>query len=66
MSEPTSTYEAERREKLQRLRSLGVDPFGQRTEGIRPLAEIKASYKPEMGHDAGPTVKAAGRIMLKG
>src|SRR4051812_1055396 len=65
MSESTSTYEAERREKLKRLRALGVDPFGQRTEGIRPLAEVKASYKPEMGHDAGPVVKVAGRIMLK-
>src|SRR5207237_7966348 len=66
MSEqPTSTYEQERREKLQRLRALGVDPFGQRTAGIAPLADIKASYRPEMGHDAGPVVKAAGRIMLK-
>src|SRR3954465_12529827 len=67
MSQATSpsSYEQERRDKMQRLRALGVDPFGQRTEGIRPLAEVKASYKPEMGHDAGPVVKVAGRIMLK-
>ena len=65
MSEATSTYEQERRDKLERLRALGVDPFGQRTEGIQPLAHTKQSYKPEMGHDAGPVVKAAGRIMLK-
>src|SRR2546427_10410260 len=65
MSESASTYEQDRREKLQRLRALGVDPFGQRTAGIAPLAEIKSSFSPEMGHDAGPTVKAAGRIVLK-
>src|SRR5213079_1428600 len=60
-----SSYEQERRDKLQRLRDLGVDPYGQRTAGIAPLSEIKSSYKPDMGHDAGPVVKAAGRIMLK-
>src|SRR5207248_9832968 len=65
MTEPTSQYEAERREKLQRLRDLGIDPYGQRVENVQPLAEIKASYKPEMGHDAGPVVCGAGRIMLK-
>src|SRR5437868_12858654 len=58
-------YEQERRQKLQKLRELGVDPFGQRTEGIQPLAQIKSSYKPEMGHDGGPIVKGAGRVMLK-
>jgi lysyl-tRNA synthetase class 2 len=59
-----SIYEKERREKLQKLRDLGIDPFGGRTAGITPLAQIKAMYKPEMGHDAGPAVKAAGRIWL--
>src|SRR5438093_769428 len=65
MTESASSYEQERREKLRKLRALGVDPFGQRTAGIAPLADIKASYRPEMGHDAGPVTKAAGRIMLK-
>jgi lysyl-tRNA synthetase class 2 len=60
-----SPYEKERRDKLQKLRELGVDPFGGRVDGITPLASIKESYKPEMGHDAGPVVKAAGRVMLK-
>jgi lysyl-tRNA synthetase class 2 len=60
-----SEYERERRAKLQKLRELGVDPYGSRIEGITPLAEIKASYKPEMGHDSGPSVKGAGRIVLK-
>src|SRR3954465_2376274 len=66
MQEPTtSLYEQERRQKLQKLRDANIDPFGQRTPGLQPLAEIKALYKPEMGHDAGPVVKAAGRIHLK-
>jgi lysyl-tRNA synthetase, class II len=65
MPEPTNPYETERRQKVQKLRDLGVEPYGLRTENITPLAAIKASYAPEMGHDAGPVVKGAGRIMLK-
>jgi lysyl-tRNA synthetase, class II len=65
MAEPTTQYESDRRQKLDKLRELGVDPFGHRTEGIRPLLEIRTSYNQEMGHDAGPVVKAAGRVMLK-
>jgi lysyl-tRNA synthetase class 2 len=60
-----SHYEQERRQKLAKLRELGVEPYGQRTAGIHPLAEIKAEYKPEMGHDGGPEVIGAGRVMLK-
>jgi lysyl-tRNA synthetase class 2 len=63
--EPINEYEQERRNKLQKLRDLGVDPYGGRVEGVSPLAEIKSSYKSEMGHDGGPIVKGAGRIMLK-
>src|SRR5687768_15913899 len=59
-----NTYEQERRQKLQKLRDLGVDPFGQRTESIQPLAEVKAQHKPEMGQDGGPEVIIAGRVML--
>ncbi len=66
MTDPNvSSYEQERRDKRQKIRDLGMDPYGGRTEGIQPLAIIKALYKPEMGHDTGPVVKAAGRIMLK-
>ena len=63
-SNTSNIYEQERRQKVQKLRELGVEPFGQRTEGIKPLAEVKALYQPEMGHDAGPVVKVAGRVML--
>jgi len=65
MSDEANQYEIERRDKRQKLRDLGVDPYGQRTPGIQPLAEVKASYKPEFGHDSGPLVKVAGRIMFK-
>lgn len=63
--EPTTHYEQERRQKLQKLRELGVDPYGQRTSGVQPLAAIKALYEPQMGHDGGPDVTGAGRVMLK-
>ncbi|HEV2295473.1 MAG TPA: lysine--tRNA ligase [Tepidisphaeraceae bacterium] len=59
-----NTYEQERRQKLQKLRDLGVDPFGQRTEGIQPLADVKAQHNPEMGQDGGPVVTVAGRVMF--
>jgi lysyl-tRNA synthetase class 2 len=65
MAESTTQYESDRRQKLQKLRELGVDPFGHATTGILPLGAIKASYQTEMGHDGGPVVKAAGRLMLK-
>ena len=65
MTEPPSQFEKERRQKLAKLRDLGVDPFGQRTPGIQPLAQIKSLYEPEMGHDGGPQVIGAGRVMLK-
>src|SRR3954465_13370821 len=65
MDDSISEYERERRAKVQKLRELGVDPYGQRTEGIVPLKEIKDQYKTEMGHDGGPVVKGAGRIVLK-
>src|SRR3984957_4782626 len=64
-SHPQSLYEAERRQKLQKIRDLGIDPYGVRTAGLQALAAIKAQYAPFMGHDGGPVVKAAGRLMLK-
>ena len=65
MAESTTQYESDRRQKLQKLRDLGVDPFGHATTGILPLGAIRASYTTEMGHDSGSVVKAGGRLMLK-
>jgi lysyl-tRNA synthetase class 2 len=64
-SQDPSIYEQERRAKLQKLRELGVDPFGSRTDNLIPLADAKAKYTPDMGHDGGPIVGVAGRIVLK-
>ena len=64
-STDTSIYQQERRTKLQKIRDLGLDPFGGRVDGLISLADAKASYKPEMGHDGGPNVRVAGRIVLK-
>ena len=61
----SNPYEQERRVKRDRLREIGVNPYGQRTGGLTPLAGIRDAFKPEFGHDAGPVVRAAGRIMLK-
>ncbi|CAN5425361.1 lysine--tRNA ligase [soil metagenome] len=65
MADEQNQYEQERRAKREQIRALGLDPYGGRVEGLCPLNEIKASYKPEMGHDSGPVVKVAGRIVLK-
>jgi lysyl-tRNA synthetase class 2 len=65
MAESTTQYESDRRQKLAKLRELGVDPFGHPATGILPLRAIKASHTTEMGHDSGPVVKGAGRLMLK-
>jgi lysyl-tRNA synthetase, class II len=58
-------YEQERRGKRDKLREMGIDPYGGHVAGVRPLGEIKSLYRPEMGHDGGPVVTGAGRIMLK-
>jgi lysyl-tRNA synthetase class 2 len=65
MSESINEYEQERRQKRDKLRELGIDPYGQREADISPLAKIKSTYLIEMGHDGGPVVKGAGRIVLK-
>ena len=65
MADEQNQYEQERRAKRDQIRALGLDPYGGRVEGLRPLSEVKSSYKPEMGHDTGPVTKVAGRIVLK-
>src|SRR2546430_11998436 len=56
-----SIYEKERREKLQKLRDLGIEPFGGRTAGVTPLAGSKGVCRPDMRHDGGPLGPGAGR-----
>lgn len=65
MSEtPPNAYEQERRGKLQKVRDLGLDPYGRANAAVRPLAEIRGMFREEMGHDSGPVVTVAGRVML--
>ncbi len=66
--------EAERRETLRLLREeVGVDPYGERVDGLVPLAHAAALYDPEADRrvretsDAGdgrPHVRVAGRVVL--
>lgn len=73
-SNPLS-LEAARREKLRRLRELGVDPWGQRFDGHQPIENLRrreaeitivpAAEEGQQGTQHGPTVRAAGRVVLQ-
>ena len=56
--------EAARLEKLQKIRDLGLDPWGQRFDGHIPISEAREKCPEESGTD-GETVRVAGRIMLR-
>src|SRR5437763_1933925 len=58
-------YEQERRAKRDKLREIGVDPYGGFVPDVRPVADIKSQYKAEMGHDGWAVMRGAWRIMLK-
>ncbi|MBN1395203.1 MAG: lysine--tRNA ligase [Pirellulales bacterium] len=69
--------EAARREKLRRIKELGIDPWGSRFDDHQPIGDIRAKEeeirvepagdcetgKPPEQH--GPKVRAAGRIVLR-
>jgi lysyl-tRNA synthetase, class II len=70
-------HEASRREKLRKIRELGIDPWGGRFDDRTPIAAIRAR-EPEIVIDPipegseqreptqhGPRVRAAGRIVLQ-
>jgi lysyl-tRNA synthetase class 2 len=56
-----------RREKLENIKKLGIDPFGSRFERTAFASEIKEKYK-DVEHDAfenmTDTATVAGRIMF--
>jgi lysyl-tRNA synthetase class 2 len=56
-----SQFEQQRREKLSRIRELGIDPYGGRYEGAEPTADIKRRFKEG---DESQRAKCAGRIVL--
>ena len=68
MSEP-DRFEMARLEKLQAIEALGVDPWGQRFDGHRPIGEARDKCPAEQGlpgqAQQGPEIRVAGRIMLR-
>jgi len=54
--------EQARLEKLEKIRSLGFDPWGQRFDGHSGIATVREQCPTESGTD-GQTVRVAGRIM---
>ena len=71
--EPTGTgvvLEASRREKLRKIEELGFDPWGQRFDDHIAIGTIRAMEDKIVLNEAtqqstGPTVRAAGRIVLQ-
>ena len=59
--------EIARREKAEKIRSLGIDPFGEKFERTDYAADLKEKYK-DVEHDAfdnmDDTATVAGRIMF--
>ncbi len=54
----------DRQLRLEKWRAAGVDPFGQRVDGLISTAGARALHTPETPHDGGPQAKIAGRIVL--
>jgi lysyl-tRNA synthetase class 2 len=66
--EPRESLEDVRLEKLERIAALGIDPWGQRFDGHQAIASVRALPVPAAeagGEPTGPTVRVAGRIMLR-
>ena len=67
MEQKFTDQELVRREKVQKLKDLGIDPFGQAFEVTAKSAEIKEKYKGyshEELETMAVTVSVAGRIMF--
>ncbi len=63
MTEQTSRnkFEQQRRETLDKLRALEVDPYGDRFDGVEPTAAVKAGYADDREDQRA---RCAGRIVL--
>jgi lysyl-tRNA synthetase, class II len=63
------SLEAVRAEKLRRIAELGIDPWGQRFDGHQAITAVRelpvAQAKEGEPAEPGPSVRVAGRIMLK-
>lgn len=56
-----SKFEQQRRDKLQQIRDLEIDPYGGRFEGVCPAAEVKSGY---IDDTEGQRACCAGRVVL--
>jgi lysyl-tRNA synthetase class 2 len=54
-------FEQQRREKLQKIRELGHDPFGGRFDGVCPAETVKSSF---VDDTPDQRARVAGRIVL--
>ncbi len=66
--ESRESLEAVRLEKLEKIAALGHDPWGGRFEGKQAIADVRALEVPAgagSNEVVGPTVRIAGRIMLR-
>jgi lysyl-tRNA synthetase class 2 len=62
-SEP-DRFELARLEKLHAIEALGLDPWGERFDGHRPIREARELCPAEPGA-AGQEIRVAGRILLR-
>jgi len=60
-AEDISKFERQRQQKLAQIRQLGIDPYGDRYEGVEAAEDIKRRYKEG---DETQQAKCAGRIVL--
>jgi lysyl-tRNA synthetase class 2 len=65
--EPGAEQEAEflaiRRQKLERLRADGIDPFPHAYPGVTPIADVRAAHEGlEAGAETDATYRVAGRL----
>ncbi|MCP4246251.1 MAG: lysine--tRNA ligase, partial [bacterium] len=68
MAEP-DRFMAERSKKVEKLRELGVDPYGRRYEGVEPIVAVRARGD-GLGIESGQILedqraRVAGRIVLQ-
>lgn len=60
-SKDINKLEQQRKQKLSRIKALGIEPYGERYDGAEPAEDIKSGFKED---DQDKKAKCAGRIVL--
>ncbi len=64
--EETTALLAARRQKLERMRAEGIDPFPHDFDGVTPIADVKAGYDGlEDGAETDDRFRVAGRLAAR-